>query len=235
MIELSKVIEGVVSSMRSKGTSTFTGGVTAVSNSFKNKEWVTINGKEYQVKAVSPSSFSVDSTLPDGDYEWIGMAPYFYWGTKKEILVRLADKDKGLNKKSQKYPMIALQPKFEVEGYTTPGGETLSIEEDGVGKASGVSILFIADSKRDNNLPYDNRLDNIITPQLTPLVKLFKAKLDFFKQVAYAETQKIRTIPNFGTESSQGKEKLVTLDPWEVKEGIYDITLLECCTETLTI
>ena len=223
MIELPEIIDAVVSSMRTTGTSDFVGGVTTATNDFLVGNWVNIGGTKYKVTVASSTSFTVSSTLANASYTWNALAPYYYWGTKKEILTRLSDKDSGSTLKSQKYPMIALQVPFTISNY-----EGLSPDIDGIGSASDISILFVADSTRDNSLPYEDRLNNIITPQLTPLVSLFKRKLDFYSSIAYAETIEVTTIPNFGTESSQGREKIVTLDPWEVKEGKYNLTITEC-------
>lgn len=227
MIELKDIIGGVVASMRQTGTNDFVSGTATVSNTFKKDNWVNVDGIDYQVTAADANSFTA-SGVPNGTHLWIALAPYFYYGTNKEILARLDAKANGtIDKRSQIYEMIALQVPFTIDGFTTLGGAVLS-PESGIASANDVSILFIADATRNNTDPYETRIETIIKPQLTPLVKLFKQKLDFFIEVRYATTASITTIPNFGTTSAQGKDKQIAPTPWEVVEGIYNMTLIKC-------
>ena len=119
-----------------------------------------------------------DNVLSVGTNTWYNKAPYFYFGTKEEILRRLSDKENTLKRSEQlKYPAIFLEMPFVENGFSD------NPEVD-------LSIIFA--NITDANWTYTQRYENNLIPIVYPLIEQFiKAVKQANTVAAYEFTEKI--------------------------------------------
>ncbi|MEX0597034.1 MAG: hypothetical protein WD512_11095, partial [Candidatus Paceibacterota bacterium] len=91
--------------------------------------------------------------------KWYNKAPYYYFGTKEEILRRLSSKENELLREQQlKYPAIIVEMPFKESNFTdNPTAE--------------LSVIFC--NNTNVNWTYSERYDNNIKPIIYPLLDSF--------------------------------------------------------------
>lgn len=155
------IFEEIVDSIRATGTitsiveTTLTSTITS-DNSLKVKEWVKMGAKDYRIKSVTPTEFTVDG-IDITATEWKALAPYFIPETPQKMVNELVAKDKNSTLKFQKYPLIWLK---------------LNILED-EGKNGFQTVLndplFVIMNKSEINYSATQRKDINFVPVLNPL------------------------------------------------------------------
>jgi hypothetical protein len=121
------------------------------------------------------------SELEDGTYKTHSEVPYFYYGTKKEILARLTDKNQA---SLFKYPAIILE---------MPIRETLPTDNR---TNAEVNLFFV--TSREASMTYAESYEANIKPTLYPLIETFIIKMTTSESVFGSEVIEKIEAPNYG-------------------------------------
>lgn len=135
-------------------------------------------------------------------------APYYLYGHRREMNIRLIQKDKNKDLKKQKYPLIILRLDT-VE----------SVAKGMISYSLNVGILMLTDP----NYPTAERYDVNFRPILYPLYDLFMQKLRESPKFTWAGDQKRpehKKIdrPFYGTAMSEGNSSYLFNDPIDAIE-----------------
>lgn len=119
-----------------------------------------------------------ETSLNEGDNFWYSKEPYFYYGTKQEILRRLGQKSSELKREKQiKYPAIFLEMPFT----------ELNFDDN-----PQVDLNLIFANKTEAGWLYKDRYENNIKPIIYPMIENFKTAVKRSNTVvAYDFMQKI--------------------------------------------
>lgn len=134
--------------------------------------------------------------------------PFYQCGRRNEIADSLAAMDKQVNKKDQKYPVIAL---------------ILDTEEPVVNSLVNWNLTVVIATLSDKTSSSKQRYDKTIKPVLVPIYEDFLRALKqsglFVWPGNQAYPPHTRTIrPYWGTPKTEGNEKLILDDPLDAIE-----------------
>lgn len=196
--------QGSYNSVTDNGNNTFT---INVANTLSKDEWIEIDGVEYKVFDVTNSSFSVRSnTAIPSNSEYKSLEPYYLYGHRLDLNNRLILKSKDLNRKSQKYPLIALR---------LPVEQIVALDD-----FEEVSLNIAILGFTDKNYKSEDRYENVIKPILYPLYERFLAALSQSSYISGLGTPPHRRIDRlfWGTPEKEGNVKYIFDDPLDAIE-----------------
>jgi hypothetical protein len=107
---------------------------------------------------------SCNKVPTSGLNHWYSLEPYYYFGTREEILRRLSEKDSQLQRKNQiKYPAIFLEMPFREKAFT---------------KFPEVELNLYFANNTQSGWTYAERYENNIKPIIYPLINKFEKAVE---------------------------------------------------------
>jgi len=153
------------------------------------------------------------TSLPNGEYSYYSNVPYYYHGSKVQILNMLVDKNKRNSR--TKYPALILEENFSSKPIRN--------------RTSGVSvelvIMFVTPriAGMTNNQSYEHHTKPILYPLLEKFIEVLPRSESVFGY----------ELKDVYVKNDYGDGKIMATDYWDVVALDLKLTLLENCKKKL--